>query len=849
MDSKMAGHITDPRQHTAATGSEGESAVPPNLDNLTPEALRHLAQNLLQQQCELTQHNQKLQLENQALAAKQSHYAHLYDLAPSAYLTLNSQGIILEANHAAGTLLGVGRDRLRGRPLLQFITPEDTDVYRIHCQELFNHNGPQICELRLRSDSVPTFWARLETALIQLETGAALVSRVVISDISELKQTEEALRIALTKYAVLFDTFPLGITISGQNGQIIETNSTAERLLGIPLLKHVQRKIDGKEWRIIRTDGSPMPVHEYAGVRALQENRPIENVRMGIIKGENDVTWINVTAAPLPLDGYGVVIAYGDITALKEAEDALHANQRKISSIFRAAPVGIGLVINRVFQEVNDTLCQMLGYTRQELLGQSTRLIYPSDEDYDYVGQEKYRQISEFGIGTVETRFRAKDGRILHVVLSSTPLDAHDHSQGTTFTALDISQRKEAEDALCHSHKLLTKTLAELREAQNTLVQQERLAAVGQLAAGIAHDFNNIMAVILLYAELITQTGQVSDRDKDRLATIVQQVKHAAHLTEQILDFGRRSMIKLDQVDLASLLGSHVDLMRRTLPENIQVSWHCSPGHYLIQADRTRIQQAVTNLSLNARDALLPQGGELRISLDAITIEPGTSPLLPEMSPGPWVRLSVADNGTGIRPEALPHIFEPFFTTKETGQGSGLGLPQVHGIIGQHKGRIDVDTRVNVGTTFYIYLPALPAVVPQPKPDVEPSADLPYGRGQTILIVEDNDNLRAALITSLQSLHYQVEAVANGQEALDTLNQPDHSVALILSDVIMPNMGGLDLLRALRQQGNHIPLILLTGHAMHSDITDLKRQGVKDILFKPPEILSLAQALAKAFAD
>ena len=122
---------------------------------------------------------------------------------------------------------------------------------------------------------------------------------------------------------------------------------------------------------------------------------------MGIIKGENDVTWINVTAAPLPLDGYGVVIAYGDITALKEAEDALHANQRKISSIFRAAPVGIGLVINRVFQEVNDTLCQMLGYTRQELLGQSTRLIYPSDEDYDYVGQEKYRQISEFGIGTV----------------------------------------------------------------------------------------------------------------------------------------------------------------------------------------------------------------------------------------------------------------------------------------------------------------------------------------------------------------------------------------------------------------------------------------------------------------
>ncbi|MBK8128848.1 MAG: response regulator [bacterium] len=156
---------------------------------------------------------------------------------------------------------------------------------------------------------------------------------------------------------------------------------------------------------------------------------------------------------------------------------------------------------------------------------------------------------------------------------------------------------------------------------------------------------------------------------------------------------------------------------------------------------------------------------------------------------------------------------------------------------------------MNVGTTFYIYLPALPAVVPQPKPDVEPSADLPYGRGQTILIVEDNDNLRAALITSLQSLHYQVEAVANGQEALDTLNQPDHSVALILSDVIMPNMGGLDLLRALRQQGNHIPLILLTGHAMHSDITDLKRQGVKDILFKPPGILSLAQALAKAFAD
>jgi two-component system, cell cycle sensor histidine kinase and response regulator CckA len=245
-----------------------------------------------------------------------------------------------------------------------------------------------------------------------------------------------------------------------------------------------------------------------------------------------------------------------------------------------------------------------------------------------------------------------------------------------------------------------------LRESERHTQQQERLAAVGQLAAGIAHDFNNIMAVIVLYTQMSLRMPDIPTQLRGRLQVVDQQAARATELIQQILDFCRRAVLEPRPMDLEPFLKEIVKLLERTIPENIKMELTYGADDYTVNADPTQMQQAVMNLVVNARDAMLPKGGgKLDIELDRLRMTRHQEPPLPKMEAREWVR--VTDTGIGIPPEALPHIFEPFSTTKEMGKGTGLGLAQVYGIVKQHKGHIDVATKVGGGTTFTLYLPTL----------------------------------------------------------------------------------------------------------------------------------------------
>lgn len=406
---------------------------------------------------------------------------------------------------------------------------------------------------------------------------------------------------------------------------------------------------------------------------------------------------------------------------------------------------------------------------------------------------------------------------------------------------------------------LVVRDVTRAREMQRHSQQQERLATVGQLAAGIAHDFNNIMATIILYAHTLSRRiPALSPGNRERLATIKQQAMHATDLIQQILDFSRRAALKRLPLDLAPLLKEQVKMLARTLPESIEIDLAYEPalsgegpGEFTVNADPTRVQQVVMNLAVNARDAM-PEGGNLRFGLERIEIQPGESPPLPKMKAGAWVQMTVSDTGTGIPPDVLPHIFDPFFTTKAPGAGSGLGLAQVYGIVKQHEGEIDVHSQVGQGTTFTIYLPAMP-VHPPEAATLELSAPA-QGQGETVLVVEDDAAMREALVDSLELLNYRVLAAANGQEALEILERQtlqvseDSSleVALVLSDVVMPRMGGIALLHALKQRGLTVPVVLLTGHPLEKEMEELRAQGMSDWLFKPPSLEQLAKVVARA---
>jgi two-component system cell cycle sensor histidine kinase/response regulator CckA len=248
----------------------------------------------------------------------------------------------------------------------------------------------------------------------------------------------------------------------------------------------------------------------------------------------------------------------------------------------------------------------------------------------------------------------------------------------------------------------------ERHRMQEQMQRQERLAAVGQLAGGIAHDFNNFLMTIIFYAHLLLRDKDTSPDVASIAETIAGEANRAAALVRQVLDFSRRSVMETEPVDLSSFVREVVDILQKTLPENIRVVTEVGQGDYVVTIDPTRIQQVIMNLALNSRDAM-PNGGNLRIELSRVTVD-STEASLPgipdlELAAGDWVCLSVQDTGTGMDEHVRAHLFEPFFTTKGP-KGNGLGLAQVYGIVKQHGGEIGVETKVDQGTKFQIYLPA-----------------------------------------------------------------------------------------------------------------------------------------------
>lgn len=393
---------------------------------------------------------------------------------------------------------------------------------------------------------------------------------------------------------------------------------------------------------------------------------------------------------------------------------------------------------------------------------------------------------------------------------------------------------------------LVVRDVTEARLAQQQLVQQERLAAVGRLAAGIAHDFNNIIAVIVLYAQLAMRQSGLPQAVRDKLAVVVDQGHRATDLIGQILDFSRRSPMERHPLDLLPYLKGICDLLQRTLPDNVRVDFSYGAASYLVLGDPTGIQQALMNLATNARDAM-PGGGEIRVALQSRSFDDANPAPVESIGSGRWIVLTFTDTGDGISPDVLPFVFEPFFTTKET--GVGLGLPQVFGIVKQHEGVVTINSDAGVGTTVSIYLPAFA----EPLLDSDTDRDIDQviaGQGQIILVVEDNPHTRDALVLALETLGYQPLEAENGRVALTVLEQHRDDVKMILSDAVMPEMGGAGLLLALRERGWSYPVVVVSGYLPPEDQQHFAGDpNFVTWLTKPVDMQQLAAAIGMALSD
>lgn len=368
---------------------------------------------------------------------------------------------------------------------------------------------------------------------------------------------------------------------------------------------------------------------------------------------------------------------------------------------------------------------------------------------------------------------------------------------------------------------------------------QERLATVGQLAAGISHDFNNVMSVITLYAQILQETADLSADDQAKLLTILSQAEHAAALIEQIMDFSRRSVMDMAPLNLVPLVKEMVKLLKQIFPETITVSLSFQPDDYIVMADPTRLKQVLMNLALNARDAM-PEGGEITLSLSRLELSAHEPLPLPDMTGGQWVVIQVSDTGVGISAADQVHLFEPFFTTKEAGQGTGLGLAQVHGIVKQHNGYIGVQSQVGQGSSFSIYLPFF-VQLQEDTAVSRPSASQPVEKGtETILVVEDNEAMRSSVADVLAMLGYHVLEAAHGREAVALLEETETAVSLVVTDFVMPEMDGLETFLAVKTRFPEVQCLLMTGYPFGQDEEKLRQAGINQWLLKPFKMSTLA---------
>jgi PAS domain S-box-containing protein len=547
---------------------------------------------------------------------------------------------------------------------------------------------------------------------------------------------------------------------------------------------------------------------------------------------QEDLRLLATIAAKLAL-AYENVLRYREIqerTAKLEYEVAQRKQaEDRFRLLVETAPTGILICDEQGhITEANAQLQRMFGYTREELVGQSVEMLVPEQHRGGHVGHRaayvNSPQTRPMGVG-MELRGRRKDATTFPLEISLGPLTT---SEGTwiSSTVVDISERKTLEQQLQAS---------------------QRLESVGQLAAGIAHDFNNILTAITGNAKLALADLPANHPVQQNLAEIQKGSLRATQLVGQILTFGRQQAPKREVIKLAPVVEEALKLLRAGLRAGIEIRTHFDSELPDVFADSTQIHQIVMNLATNAADAMAKQTvGVLEIRSEPVGVDADFAHSTPELRKGSYVRLSIRDNGCGMDRATTERIFEPFYTTKPPGEGTGLGLSVVHGIMKTHGGVITVYSEVGKGTVFYLYLPAAQGAAEEVR--TQQTQEESRGHGERVLYVDDEEPLVFLMTRLLTRLGYKVTGCTDPQKALETFRSEPHGFDVVVSDLSMPQMSGIDLARELLQIRPDMPILIASGYIRPEDNEGVRSLGLPDLLLKPDTIEGLSHSLHNVFA-
>ena len=714
----------------------------------------------------------------EALRRSEEHFRSLIENGSDIVTIVGDNGVFRYASPSVERVLGYAPRELLERNAFDYVHPDDIPVVAEALAGAIHHPGvPQAAQFRFRArDGV---WRLLE-AVGQARVGPGDAAQLIVNarDVTERRRQERALRenkerlrtviagaplvlFALDHEAVFTMVEGRGLDAVGMRPALLIGRSAFELFADLPqALADVRRALTGE------TFSSTV---EIFGVVFEAWYSPVRDVDGRVA---------------------GVIGVGTDVSERCRAEVALRRSEESHRALVQHASYAIyRSSVDGRFLTVNPALVRMLGYeSEQQLLAVDLAVDIYADPD------ERQRILARFEgadvVEGVEVAWRRRDGEEILVRLSGRAV------------------RRPGGAIDCF--ETIAEDVTERRALEEQLRQSQKMEAIGQLTGGIAHDFNNLLTIILANAQLVAKALPAGHADANAdLRDVMSAALRGRVMVKELLGFARRSRLELQSVHLGGLIGDLSGFLRRILPADVEIVTASEEDLPDVRADVHATEQILFNLVTNARDAM-PDGGVLRIETRRVHLTEDQRQAWGSVRAGEHVCLSVGDTGVGMDEETRTHMFEPFFTTKPAGKGTGLGLSTVYGLVKQHGGGIDVDSEPGKGTRFRIYFPTADGVaaVVRPLPGV---AEVRGGL-ETILVVEDDDQLRRSVKRILEAAGYQIVTAADGLEALEALRQTT-GVRLVFSDLVMPRLGGRALYDAARREGHTTPFLFASGYS------------------------------------
>ena len=776
----------------------------------------------------VAQAERQRRLVEEALQVSEKRFRLLFETSSDAHFVHpldenGNPGRFVEVNETACRRLGYTREELLRMTPVDIGLPENAGRVAEMGWRLLK-DGAALFETvhKSRDGRLIPVESNVRTFEFQGQTSVLSIAR----DITERRRTQEALRQSEAKYRSLVENVSDVAFRTDRQGRLQYISPAVEKKTGFSPAEYL-----GQPFSDFVHQADLAYLKESIGSRRKMSDTPVE---FRTAKVDGGFIWVSASSQLFIEDGkpVGLTGVCRDVTERRLAQEALAASERRLRSLYAAMVEGVclhevirdetGQTIDYRIIDVNPSFESTIGVKRDQVIGLLASEFYGTGEP-PYL--DIYTKVVDTGRPTAfETYFQPMDKYFSVSVFSPA---------GGQFATVfqDITDRKKAE--------------AEKERLEERLRQAHKMEAMGTLAGGVAHDFNNILAAMIGYTELAAFDLPADHPSRSHLRNVLAAGQRAKKLVGQILTFSRHSDRVRQEVEVRDVVEECLGFLRATLPTTIEIREGMSARTSSVLADPTQVHQIVMNLGTNAGQAM-PNGGVLSLELDNVELDELAAAELTGVAPGPYLRLTVSDTGHGMDQEILQRVFDPFFTTKELGQGTGMGLAVVHGIVRGLGGDVTVASEKNHGSLFTVYLPLFQG---QNRAEAD-SIELPIkGRGESILLVDDETDLAEIGRRWLERMGYRVTALTSAREALELFLARPLEFDLVITDQTMPGLTGCDLCQRVMAIRPDIPVILCSGYSQQITAEEARNMGVKRFLFKPMDFHELARAIREVLEN